>query len=306
MNNLIKGFITKAKELNVKIDSIFVEENNNLDRYIINDIELHELRSCSKILIAMAYGIAIEEKFVCKLTNEILTLDTKIYSTLLSIYKSKMDDKIKSWTIKSLLTFRTGYDKMLISAKQLKDADSSNALEILMQTPIVNDVNDKFVYNNAEPYLLSIFFQENFGMNIADFINERIFKPLEILNYTWLRYGKYCAGATGLYLNHNDFHKIGTLLMNNGCYLDKQIIPKTWIKEMIKPQVACPDYYKPERVLPKLMAGYFTWISRDNIIFRDGSEGQYIICDFNNNRLITIMAQEKDMAKVSECLRGLL
>lgn len=94
--------------------------------------------------------------------------------------------------------------------------------------------------------------------------------------------------------------------MNFGKYNGKQIVPKQWVKEMTKPQVACPDYYKPERVLPKLNAGYFTWISRDNIVFRDGSDGQYIICDYKNNRLITIMSSQQDMSLVTECLRDLI
>ena len=75
---------------------------------------------------------------------------------------------------------------------------------------------------------------------------------------------------------------------------------------MVKPQVHCPDYYKPERLLPKLDAGYFTFISRDGIVFRDGSNGQYIICDYKNNRLITIMSSQKDMSLVTECLRNLI
>ena len=75
---------------------------------------------------------------------------------------------------------------------------------------------------------------------------------------------------------------------------------------MNKKQIDCHDYYKPERVLPKLGAGFHTWLSRDNIIFRDGSNGQYLICDHKHNKLITIMSSQKEMALVSECLRGLI
>ena len=94
--------------------------------------------------------------------------------------------------------------------------------------------------------------------------------------------------------------------MNNGKHNEIQVVPADWIKEMTSKQVECPDYYKPERVLPKLSAGYHTWISRDNILFRDGSNGQYIICDYKNNRLITILSSQKDMSLVTECLRGLI
>jgi hypothetical protein len=64
--------------------------------------------------------------------------------------------------------------------------------------------------------------------------------------------------------------------------------------------------YKPERVLPKIGIGYFTFISRDGYIFRDGSNGQYIILNKDKNLLITIMSTEKDMKNVTEILRNLI
>ena len=154
--------------------------------------------------------------------------------------------------------------------------------------------------------MLSVFFKENFGQDIADFINEKILKPLEIEDFTWTTYGNYCAAATGAFFNFKDFHKFGKLLLNYGKYKNIQVVPKAWIKQMTTLQVECPDYYKSERVLPKLGAGYFTWISKDGIVFRDGSDGQYLICDYKNKRLISIMSSQKEMNLVTECLRGLI
>lgn len=303
---MIKAFLEKAKELNVNIDSIYLEENDIITKEIINDIELHELRSCSKLLIAFAYGIALNENFKCKFTNEILNLNTKIYPTLSAIYNGQIPEQVKEWTIRTLLTHSTGYEKMMFNEKHIETLDKNNLLEVLFNTEIKYKTGEHFTYSNVEPYLLSIFFQENFDQNIAKFVNERIFKPLDIKNFEWLNLGKYCAGATGLTLGSSDFHKLGQLLINNGKHNEIQVVPADWIKEMTSKQVECPDYYKPERVLPKLSAGYHTWISRDNILFRDGSNGQYIICDYKNNRLITIMATQKDMSLVTECLRGLI
>ncbi|MBE5758380.1 MAG: serine hydrolase [Clostridiales bacterium] len=303
---MIKAFLDKSKELNVNIDSIYLEENDIITKEIINDIELHELRSCSKLLIAFAYGIALNENFKCKYTNETLNLNTKIYPTLSAIYNGQIPKQVKEWTIRTLLTHSTGYEKMMFNEKHIETLDKNNLLDVLFNTEIKYKTGEHFTYSNVEPYLLSIFFQESFDQNIADFVNERIFKPLDIKNFKWLNLGKYCAGATGLTLNHSDFHKLGQLLMNNGKRNEIQVVPAEWIKEMTSKQVECPDYYKPERVLPKLSAGYHTWISRDNILFRDGSNGQYIICDYKNNRLITIMATQKDMSLVTECLRGLI
>lgn len=213
---------------------------------------------------------------------------------------------MKNWTIRTLLTHSTGYEKMMMNASQVKELDKFKLLDVIFETPIRFDAGVHFTYNNVEPYLLSVFFKENFGVDISDFISEKIFKALEIQNFTWSKYGNYCAGATGLFLNYKDFHKIGQLLLNFGKYNHKQVVPEEWVVEMTKPQIQCPDYYKPERLLPKHNAGFFTWISRDGIVFRDGSNGQYIICDYQKNTLITIMSTEKEMNLVTECLKGMI
>ena len=71
-------------------------------------------------------------------------------------------------------------------------------------------------------------------------------------------------------------------------------------------QLETPSAYKPERLLPKIGVGYYTFISRDGYVFRDGSNGQYIIINKEKNLLITIMSTEKDMKNVTEILRNMI
>lgn len=129
---------------------------------------------------------------------------------------------------------------------------------------------------------------------------------MNIEEFEWDNYGKYCPASTGLYLKHSDFHKIGKLLLNNGKYNQEQIIPEKWIVKITSMQLETPSAYKSERVLPKVGIGYYTFISRDGFVFRDGSNGQYIIINKDKNLLITIMASEKDMKNVTEILRDII
>ena len=77
-----------SKELSrLNIDSIFIEQDGKLDKIVYKDEQLHELRSCSKVLVAMAIGIAIEDKM---LVNGIpLSLDTKIFPSIKKLVKIK-------------------------------------------------------------------------------------------------------------------------------------------------------------------------------------------------------------------------
>ena len=251
----------------------------------------------------MAIGIAIDKGM--------FSLDTLIYPTIknvVHIVNKENIEKIKKWDIKTLLTHTTGYEKIIMSAKEIKEKqlDTSNIINYALNVDIPYEVGTRFAYNNVEPFILSVFFQEKFGINLSDFINENIFNKLDIKEYKWDNYGKYCPGCTGLFLKHTDFHKLGKLLLNNGLYNGIQVVSERWIKEMCSMQFKTPEIYKKERVLPKIGIGYFTFISRDGFIFRDGSNGQNIILNKEKNLLITIMATEKDMKNITEVLRNLI
>lgn len=286
----------------LNIDSIFIEQNNVVDKIIYKDEELHELRSCSKLLVAMAIGIAIDKNM--------LTLNTKVYPIIKDKVKIKETnlEKVKQWDIKTLLTHTTGYKKMIMTAKEIKEKnlDVNNILSYVLNVDIPNEVGINYVYNNVEPFILSVFFQEKFGINLCKFINKNIFSKLNINDFKWNNYGKYCPGCTGLFLKHRDFHKIGKVLLNNGVYDDCQIISKKWVKEMCSLQIETPMLFKAKQVLPKIGAGYYTFISRDGYIFRSGSNGQYIIINKDKNLLISIMSAEKEMNNITEIFREVI
>lgn len=301
VNNLSKNLDS------LNIDSVFVEQDNNIEKIFYKNEELHELRSCSKLLVAMAIGIAIEDKILVE--DVPLSLDTKIYPLIQKIVDIKNENnlsKIQKWTIRNLLTHTTGYESQMMSERFIKNIDKNELLNYALNYEIPFDVGIRFAYNNVEPFVLSVFFQETFGVNLKDYINEKIFKKMNIKEFEWDNYGKYCPASTGLYLKHSDFHKIGQLLLNNGKYNGKQIISENWIREMSSMQLETPSAYKPERVLPKIGIGYYTFISRDGYLFRDGSNGQYIIVNKEKNLLVTIMSSERNMKNITEVLRNLI
>lgn len=299
--------IIHKKSNNLEIDSIFVESNGNLENKFFKDETLHELRSCSKLLVAMAVGIVIENKIL--INGEPLTLNTKVFPLVekyVNITNNNNLEKLKKWTVRNLLTHTTGYESQMFSERFLKDVDKNKVLDYALNYDILYAVGERYAYNNVEPFMFSVIFKECLGIGLDEFVNEYIFEKLDITEYEWNAYDKYCMAATGLYLKHTDFHKIASLLLNDGKYNDEQIIPKHWIDEMIKLQIETPDNYKPERVLPKVGGGYFTFISRDGYVFRDGTNGQYIILNKDKKLLITIMASEPEMKNVTEILRGLI
>ena len=291
---------------NVKIDSIMIDDNGLLSSYFYNPDSLHEMRSISKVMIALAYGIAIDRKMVVK--DQPITTETYVYPILknLTTIKKENVEKIKKWQIKTLLTYSTGYANQIFSEKFIKGRDEKTFIDYVLNYDLPNNPNEKYVYNNAETFLLSVYFQEAFGINITEFILKEIFNPLGIKNFIWKNYDKYCPGGTGLYISHNDLFKIGELILHKGYFNGKQIISKKFIEEMCSAQIITPYAIKPERVLPKTGVGYIMHISRDGYFFKDGTNGQYMIINFDKNLLISILSSEKEMKYVTEVLRDII
>jgi len=305
--SIIKSNVSELKNnVSLKIDSIFIEQNGDTESCFYNEENLHPLYSISKLLVAMAVGIAIEKKL--KINDKLFCLNTNVYEVLkdkATITNLKNTEKISKWTIKDLLLHSTGYEKQMLSEKYISDVDKNDLLNYALNYDISFDVGNRYAYNNLEPFIISVIFSEEFNINLSDFINENIFKKLDIKEYAWNNYGKYCPGATGLYLKHADYHKLAQLLINDGKYNDMQIVPSSWVKEMMKEQIKTPAEYKENRVFPKIGAGYYTFISRDGFVFRDGKKGQYIIINKDMNLLITILSSEDDMKNVTEIFRNI-
>lgn len=311
MNDLLQIIKNNKEKLSSKIslniDSIFIEEKGNIETCFYQEEKLHPLYSVSKMVTAMAVGIAIDKNL--EIDGAPLSLETNIYSCIKDkVVIAKIDnlEKIKKWTLKDLLLHSTGYECQMLSEKLIIDVDKSKLLEYALNYDIPYEVGTRYAYNNVEAFIISVVFSECFGINLSDFVKENIFKKIGIVEYKWDNYGNYCPGATGLYLKHTDFHKLGQILLNDGKYEEKQIISENWIKEMCKNQFEIQSNNKNLRVFPKLGAGYFTFISRDGYVFRDGKNGQYIIINKEKNLVITVLSSEEDMKNVTEIFRGIL
>lgn len=79
--NDIKDNIKRlSSKVSLKIDSIFIEHRGNIEKYFYNEESLHGLWSVSKLLTAMAVGIAIDKKLI--VNGMPLSLNTNIYSCI--------------------------------------------------------------------------------------------------------------------------------------------------------------------------------------------------------------------------------
>ncbi|MGU7784203.1 serine hydrolase domain-containing protein [Burkholderia sp. PU8-34] len=82
------------------------------------------------------------------------------------------------------------------------------------------------------------------------FARDTLFEPLGMSHYRWTGADQTgaVAGGWGLRLRAVDMAKIGMLLLDNGRWKGRQIVPEAWIRQMTTPSPAAADY------------GYYCWI----------------------------------------------
>lgn len=315
--------LSTAKDKNdntLDMDSIIISQGaNTFKHYFKNEEVQNDLRSLCKPIIAISIGMAIENKL--KLNGEVLSLQTKIFpffKDMVNVIKSENIEKWEQVTLRHVLTHSIGFSEGLMFSKQIKEKDPDSLLEYIFNTDIVNTPGTTFVYSNVGPYLISVLIQEKLGISLSEWINQMLFQKIGITIWEWKNYGKYCAGATGLLLDHGDMHKIGKILLNKGMYEDKQIVSAEWIELMTTKQISTfggefPDgqrlestVYDPKRVFPKWGYGFFVYICENGNYYIDGTNGQYIIVLKNKGILITTFGHQSDMKPITECFRELL
>jgi hypothetical protein len=93
----------------------------------------------------------------------------------------------------------------------------------------------KFSYCSGNFYLLAEILQRTTKMTCHDFAKKYLFDPLNFNQSYWLaNYKNVNQGWGDLHIHPYDLAKIGSLLLNNGKWNDKQIISNEWL-EKIKP-----------------------------------------------------------------------
>lgn len=311
--SLFQSIIKKIEETRDKdgnllnMDSIYISQDSHTFAHNFKDENiLNDLRSISKPIISMALGIAIENGL--QLNGQSIDLDTKIYPFFkdrVNISNMKNIEKLKRVTIKHVLTHSIGYADGLLFSKDIKDKDPFTLLDFVFNYDIVYEPGEFFVYSNVGPYIISALIHEELGVNLADWINDILFKKIDIQQFEWKNYGKYCVGASGLKISHENLHKIGLILKNKGTYKGKQILPKKWIELMTKLQIHTPTMYDEKRVFPKYGYGFYLYICKNGDYYCDGTDGQYLIVSPKKDLLITTFGHQSDMKPITECFREL-
>lgn len=247
----------------------------------------HIMYSASKTFTATAIGLAAAENRL-KLTD-------KVVSFFPASLPDTISDYMRSMTVKDLLTMSTG-----IPVEPRTGQSNEWVRSFLSMSPAVKP-GTVFKYFNTATFMLSAIVQQVTGETLFSYLQPRIFKPLDIKGIDWdLNSQGINLGMIGLRLRTEDMAKFGQLLIQNGNWNGKQLIPVEWVKEAtsfkIKSEGGTANT-PPE--LNDWVQGYCyqMWRGRNNSVRLDGMAGQFVILLPEKDAIVVLTANATNTQK---------
>lgn len=176
--------------------------------------------STTKSLSSMATGLAIADGK--------LALDHNVGR----YFPDATPEGKRAVTVKQLLSMTSGVnnDPSIVG----RDDKFSFALRT---APMDFEPGTKWDYNNTGLTLLSPVFQKATGKPIDEYLSERVFYPIGIKSedWKWERYENYALPYSGCHTTARAMARIGLLVLHQGKWNGKQIVPAAWLAESVAP-----------------------------------------------------------------------
>jgi CubicO group peptidase (beta-lactamase class C family) len=243
---------------------------------------LHDLRSVSKSIVGLLYGIALTEDGVPALDAPLV--DHFDYPDLAD------DPKRRRITVEHALTMTLG----LAWDESLPYSDPRNseiAMELaedryrfILEQPIVAEPGSTWTYSGGSTALLAHLIARGSGRSLYDYAREKLFGPLGIEDGEWVAgTNGEAAAASGLRLTARDLARIGQLVLNQGRWGGRQVVPTDWLEASFARHVPSEDglYY-----------GYQWWLGQGR------KDGKPWMAGFGNGGQRLVVFPDLDLAVV--------
>lgn len=284
---ILKGFIAAVceKGLGVRGVHLYREGKGSVEhRFCSNERE--HLFSGSKAFASMAVGIAVAE-------NRLSLSDRAI--SFFPQYASSAAEGADAITVKDLLQMRAGHGESLFTTDEASHERILDWAELFFSKPQVHHTGTSFCYDNGCTYMLSRIVEAVSGQTLRDYLLPRFFAPLDIHNPQWHTCpAGHSLGAVGLSLKTEEFSRLGILLLHDGRWKDRQIVPQAYIRLASSDIVPVEGFSDPEN---QQGYGYQLWRCTVPDTFRaDGKYGQYSIVLPGQRAVVTITAHNEKVA----------
>ena len=239
----------------------------------------HVLYSLSKSFTSTAVGLAAAEGK--------LSVDDPVLKFFPEDAPAEPSKNLQAMRVRDLLTMSAGHQT------EPKFSAETPWVKSFLAHPVEHKPGTHFLYNSPGSYTLSAIVQKVTGQTTLEFLRPRLFEPLGIENPEWSTspQGVNCGGW-GLFLRTEDIAKFGQLYLQKGQWNGKQLVPAAWVEMATAKQVS--NGSDPARDWDQGY-GFQFWRCRHGAFRGDGAFGQFCIVLPEQDAVVAITADTKDM-----------
>ena len=192
--------------------------------------EWHTTYSMSKTFTGMAIGLLIDDGKL-KLTDKV----TDIVGNFANIWQML---KLRDLTVENLLTMTSG-----VGFNESGALAGDDWIKGFLSSALNEQPGRTFSYNSMNSYILSAIVTRLSGKSMHEFLQERIFDKLGIVQSFWETSPEgVTKGGWGMFIRPEDAAKLGLLYLNKGKWKGEQIISEDFVTKATSKQVE-NDYF---------------------------------------------------------------
>lgn len=193
---------------------------------------LHDLRSVSKSIVGMLYGIALAD-------GKVPPPEAKLYDQFPHYADLASQPGRERITIAHVLSMTMGVEWDELTLPYPDPRNSEIAMEAapdryryVLSCPIVGPPGEKWIYNGGATALLGYLITRGTGASLPDYARRVLLDPMGAGPSEWSHGndGETIA-ASGMRLRPRDLLNIGRMVLANGIWQGRQIVPAKWLEQ---------------------------------------------------------------------------
>ncbi|MFK7750913.1 MAG: serine hydrolase domain-containing protein [Sedimentitalea sp.] len=201
---------------------------------------LHDVRSVSKSVTGLLYGIALDQGIVPDLGE-------KLYPHFPQYPDLASDPARQGILIRHVLSMTMGTDwneNIPYTSPKNSEIAMENAADryrYVLEQKVVSTPGEQFNYSGGTTALLGHLIERGSGMTLDAYAEKVLFTPLGIDNFDWVRGPDgTVAAASGLRLSLRSMARIGELISAGGRWEGQQVVSEEWLEAIMTPEANHP------------------------------------------------------------------
>jgi len=207
---------------------------------------LHDVRSVTKSIVALVFGIARSEGLIGSLDTPVLDFFPE--------HADLRTPALEKITLRHVLAMTSGlkWDERTYPYTDARNSEiamdrAPDKVRHIFSQTIVAPPGEVFAYSGGDVALIAEVVARVVKLPLEQYAKAKLFAPLGITNVEWLKdEAGMPIAASGLRMLPADMLKIGQMILGGGWYNEQQVVPAEWVATVTEPaDIACKmrDHY---------------------------------------------------------------